>query len=266
MDAMFPAAASEHAGRIDYMIDAVHVLMLVLFIVWGAFFVYTLMRFRAARNPKADYVGVKSKASTIGEVLVAIAEGILLLLFSIPMWAERVDEVPAESESTVVRVVAQQFAWNVWYPGADGVFGAADISMVDEATNPIGLDRSDEAGADDIWTVNQLHLPVDKPAIIHLSSKDVIHSFNLPNMRIKQDAIPGLSIPVWFIPTKTTTQIREETGNPDYVYEIACAQLCGNSHYSMRGFLTVHTEEDYQAWLDEEASYLGGEEDDFFNF
>jgi len=122
------------------------------------------------------------------------------------------------------------------------------------------------APAPTTWTVNQLHLPVDKAAIIHLTSKDVIHSFNLPNMRIKQDAIPGLSIPVWFVPTKTTVQIREETGNPDYVYEIACAQLCGNSHYSMRGFLTVHTEEEFQAWLDEEASYLGDSgTDDFFN-
>ena len=267
MDAMFPAAASAHAGDIDNMIDAVHYLMLILFVAWGGFFVYTLMRFRAGRSPKADYVGVKSKASTVGEVLVAIAEGVLLLMFSIPMWAERVDEVPPESEATVVRVVAQQFAWNVWYPGADGVFGAADVNLVDEATNPIGLDRGDEHAADDIWTVNQLHLPVDKAAIIHLSSKDVIHSFNLPNMRIKQDAIPGLSIPVWFVPTKTTARIREETGNPDYVYEIACAQLCGNSHYSMRGFLTVHTEEEFQAWLDEEASYLGDSgEDDFFNF
>ena len=267
MDAMFPAAASAHAGAIDDMIDAVHYLMLVLLIAWGAFFLYTLYRFRARRNPKADYVGVKSKASTVGEVLVAIAEGILLLGFSIPMWAERVDEVPNESESTVVRVVAQQFAWNVWYPGADGEFGAQNLELIDEATNPIALDRNDPAGADDIWTVNQLHLPVDKAAIIHLSSKDVIHSFNLPNMRIKQDAVPGLSIPVWFVPTITTAQIREELGNPDYVYEIACAQLCGNSHYSMRGFLTVHTEEGFQAWLDEEASYLGdSEEDDFFNF
>ena len=265
MDAMFPVAASEHAGRIDSMIDWVHYLMLALFLVWGAFFVYTLMRFRASRNPKADYVGVKSKASTYGEVAVAVVEGVLLLAFSIPLWAERVDEFPAESDATVVRVVAQQFAWNVWYPGADGEFGAQDLDLLDEATNPIGLDRNDPSGADDIWTVNQLHLPVDKPAIIHLTSKDVIHSFNLPNMRIKQDAIPGLSIPVWFVPTKTTSQIREETGNPDYVYEIACAQLCGNSHYSMRGFLTVHDEEGFQAWLDEEASYLGGGEDDFFN-
>ncbi len=266
MDALFPAAASEHAGRIDNMIDFVHYLMFALFVVWGAFFVYVLMRFRASRNPKADYVGVKSKASSYGEVAVAVVEGVLLLAFAIPAWAERVDNVPSEADSTVVRVVAQQFAWNVWYPGADGEFGAQDLELVDEATNPIGLDRGDPAGADDIWTVNQLHLPVDKSAIIHLSSKDVIHSFNLPNMRIKQDAIPGLSIPVWFVPTKTTARIREETGNPDYVYEIACAQLCGNSHYSMRGFLTVHTEEEFQAWLDEEASYLGGGEDDFFDF
>ncbi len=266
MDAMFPAAASAHAGAIDNMIDVVHYLMFALFIVWGAFFVYVLYRFRARRNPKADYVGVKSKMSTYGEVAVAIFEGVLLLGFSIPLWAERVDELPSESESTVVRVVAQQFAWNIWYPGADGVFGEADPALTDEATNPIGLNRDDPAGADDIWTVNQLHLPVDKPAIIHLSSKDVIHSFNLPNMRIKQDAIPGLVIPLWFVPTKTTAQIREETGNPDYVYEIACAQLCGNSHYSMRGFLTVHSQDEFQAWLDEEASYLGGDDtDDFFN-
>ena len=146
MDAMFPAAASEHAGRIDNMIDVVHYLMLALFIVWSVFFVYVLMRFRASRNPKADYVGVKSKASTYGEVAVAIAEGVLLLGFSIPMWAERVDEVPPESDATVVRVVAQQFAWNVWYPGADGEFGAQNLELIDEATNPIGLDRDDPAG------------------------------------------------------------------------------------------------------------------------
>ena len=123
MDAMFPAAASEHAGQIDQMIDVVHYLMFAVFIAWGAFFVYVLMRFRARRNPKAHYVGVKSKASTYGEVAVAVVEGVLLLGFSIPIWAERVDQVPSESDSTVVRVVAQQFAWNVWYPGATASSG-----------------------------------------------------------------------------------------------------------------------------------------------
>ncbi len=117
-------------------------------------------------------------------------------------------------------------------------------------------------------------MPVDKPVMIHLTSKDVIHCFNLPNMRIKQDVVPGLSIPVWFVPTKTTAEMRVELKSrerykdtaDDFVYEIACAQLCGNSHYSMRGFLTIETPEEFQAWLDEEASYLGGdEEDDFWN-
>ncbi len=274
MDLFFPPGASAHAAGIDRMVDWVHILMLILFIGWGAYFIYVVTRFRGSKNPSANYKGAKGKASKYAEVGVAIAEVILLVGFSIPLWADRVDEFPDEGESVVVRVVAQQFAWNIWYPGADGVFGKADPSLVDEETNPIGLDRSDEAAQDDITTINQLHLPKGQAAIIHISSKDVIHSFNLPNMRIKQDAVPGLSIPVWFVPTKTTAEMREELkARPRYadtadefVYEIACAQLCGNSHYSMRGFLTVHTPEEYQAWLDEEASYLtGGEEEDFWN-
>jgi cytochrome c oxidase subunit 2 len=265
MNFFFPPAASEHAGRIDTMIDAVHVLMLILFVGWILFFLSALFRFRKSRNPVADYVGVKTKTNTYLEVGVAIAEVILLVGFSIPMWAERVSDFPEGGDSVEVRVVAQQFAWNIWYPGADGVFGEQDLALNDEATNPIALVR-EGAGKDDIVTLNQLHLPVNTPARIHLSSKDVIHSFNLPNMRVKQDAIPGLVIPLWFEPTLTTAQVREQTGNPDYVYEIACAQLCGNSHYRMRGFLTVHTPEEYQAWLAEEAALLSEEGgDDFFN-
>jgi len=263
MEALFPPAASAHAGQIDLMIDAVHVLMFLLFVGWMAFFLYALFRFRASRNPVADYTGVKSKTNTYLEIGVALFEAVLLIGFSIPMWAQRVNQLPEEEDAVVLRVVAQQFAWNVWYPGADGVFGDQDMELLDEATNPLALVR-DGAGADDIVTLNQIHLPKDKPAIIHISSRDVIHSFNLPNMRIKQDAVPGLSIPVWFVPNTTTAEMRQKLGDDDFQYELACAQLCGNSHYRMRGFLTIETQEEFQAWLDEEASYLGGE-DDFFN-
>ncbi len=259
MEFLFPPRASEHAARIDLMIDAVHVLMLLLFIGWIAFFLYAIFRFRAKRNPVADYLGVKSKTNSYLEVGVAVGEGILLIGFAIPMWGERVAP-PPEDPATVVRVVAQQFAWNIWYPGADGVFGKQDLALIDEATNPLAIDRQDPAAKDDVTTINQLHLPVGKAALIHLMSKDVIHSFNLPNMRIKQDVVPGMSIPVWFVPTKTTAQIRTETGNPEYVYEIACAQLCGNSHYSMRGFLTVNTQEEFDAWMTEQAAGLQGDE------
>jgi cytochrome c oxidase subunit 2 len=105
-----------------------------------------------------------------------------------------------------------------------------------------------------VTTVNQLHLPVDRPAIVHLSSKDVIHSFMLNEFRSKQDAIPGLSIPLWFTPTVTTAQMQERLGNPGFQYEIACAQLCGIGHASMRGFLTIHPAGAFENWLAAEST------------
>ncbi len=259
-----PEAASAHGPQLDHVNDLVHWLMLGLFVGWILFFLFVLFRFRASRNPKANYTGVKSHTSTYLEVAVGIAEAVLLIGFSIPLWADRVDETPPEGESVVVRVVAEQFAWNFHYAGADGVFGKTDINLIDLESNPLGLDRDDPRSADDITTINQLHLPVNKPAVLHLSSKDVIHSFNMPHMRVKQDMIPGMSIPIWFLPIVTTDEMRQRTGNDEFVYEIACAQLCGLGHSAMRGFYTIHTQEGYDAWLAEEAALLT-EVDDFWD-
>jgi len=259
-----PEGAAEHADRLDTMIDLVHWLMLILFIAWGAFFVYCLIRFRASKNPTANYKGVTSHNSTYGEIAIAIVEAVLLISFAIPAWAARVDEIPTGDDVVHLRVVAEQFAWNMHYAGADGVFGRTDINLIDLESNPLGLDRDDPRSADDITTINQLHLPVNKPAVLHLSSKDVIHSFNMPHMRVKQDMIPGMSIPIWFLPTVTTDEMRQRTGNDEFVYEIACAQLCGLGHSAMRGFYTIHTQEGYDAWLAEEAAYLADQGDDDF--
>ena len=239
-----PPLASAHGGEIDHMIGIVHWLMLVLFVGWGVFFVYSIFRFRKAKNVRADYKGVKSRLSSYLELGVALFEGVLIVAFAVPIWANRVNAFPPENDATVVRVVAQQFAWNIHYPGPDGRFGRTELSLVNEETNPLGLDRTDPSAKDDIVTNNQLHLPVDKPVIVYLSSKDVVHSFSLPVMRIKQDVIPGQVIPVWFVPTKTGE------------YEIACAQLCGLGHYRMRGYLTIQTKEEFDAWLKEQASFL----------
>jgi cytochrome c oxidase subunit II len=255
-----PVAASAHAGEVDQTMILVHILMAVLFVGWIAFFLYALYRFRKSKNPVADYKGVTGRTSTYLEIAVAVVEAVLLVGFSIPLWAQRVKEFPEESTAVVVRVVGEQFAWNIHYPGPDGKFGKTDIKLIDLQTNPLGLDRSDPDAKDDITTVNQLHLPVGKPAIVKLSSKDVIHSFNLTEFRVKQDAIPGLVIPLWFIPTITTDDMRKKTGEDDFVYEIACAQLCGLGHYSMRGYVTIDTPEQFQTWLDEEGKKLTGED------
>ena len=252
---MQPLAAT-HGAQIDNLVGWIHIFMLVLFVGWGGFFLYLLARFRKSRNPVADYRGVTSKNSTYAEIGVAVVEAVLLIGFAIPLWAARVDTIPPVNQALEVNLTPEQFAWNVRYAGPDGVFGRTDIKLIDLQSNPLGVDRSDPAAKDDVTTVNQLYLPVNKPIIVNLRSKDVIHSFNVPEFRVKQDAIPGLTIPIWFIPNVTTAEMRQRTGNPQFQYEIACAQLCGLGHYRMRGFVTVLSTEEFQKWMDDEQGKL----------
>ena len=238
-----PIQASTHAAQIDQMTVLVHWLMLVLFVGWGAFFIFVLFRFRRGAHPRADYAGAKGKFAKSTEIAVAVIEVVLLVGYAIPAWALRVTSFPSASEAVVVRLVGEQFAWNVHYPGQDGRFGRTDIKLV-SADNPLGLDRRDPDAKDDITTINQMNLPVDRPILVQLSSKDVIHSLGLIEMRVKQDAIPGMTMPVWFIPNR----IGE--------YEIACSQLCGLGHFRMRGFVTVQSAADYQKWYDDQEKEL----------
>ena len=289
-----PLDASGHGAQIDSMMSWVHWLMIALFVIWAPFFVYTIYRFSAKRNPKASYHGMKSKFSSYIEGGVIIAEALLLVGFAFPLWAEIKNDFPPEDESLIVNVVSEQFAWNVIYPGADGEFGRTT------PTKPIQVDANDPRGEDDIIVSDELHLIRDKPVIVNLLSRDVIHSFGLPNMRVKQDAIPGLTIPVWFVPKVSTREFRKLKAKlmqisddeerrrlyPPYRWiaqdehvapdgsilvaedqrlsprvldrlyeagvteilaapdmEIACAQLCGGGHYSMRGTVIVHETE-----------------------
>src|SRR3972149_931998 len=203
-----PIDAAAHGGDIDQMIGVVHWLMFVLFAGWGSFFIYTLYRFRRRAQSAANYTGVRTHVSSYLEAGLAVFEVVLLVGFAFPLWSARVTEFPPDDTATVVRVVAEQFIWNIHYPGADGEFGTTIASLV-SAENPIGLDRTDPSAKDDIVSVNQMNLPVNKPVIVRLTTKDVIHSFGLPLFRVKQDAIPGETVRLWFTPTMTTAEIRD---------------------------------------------------------
>src|SRR3979490_2386258 len=137
---MFPIQASTHAAEVDHMTILVHWLMLVLFVGGGLFFLFVLFRFRKSANPKASYTGAHGKFAKSTEVAVAIIEIALLVFYAIPAWAPRAKAFPGESEAVVVHVYAQQFAWNIQYPGPDGKFGRTDVKLV-AADNPIGIDR-----------------------------------------------------------------------------------------------------------------------------
>jgi len=202
-----PPEASAHAHEIDLSIALIHVVMFALFAGWIAFYLIALVRFRRSRNPRAVYAGLRSRIPYIVVATVAVVELTLLLGFDMPLWARIVSDLPPEKDAVVVRIIAEQFAWNVHYPGADGQFGRTDKSLV-SPDNPIGLDRSDPAAQDDLVAINLLTLPVGKPVIVYLSSKDVIHSFGIPFFRVKQDVIPGQLFRISFTPTKTSDEIQ----------------------------------------------------------
>ncbi len=246
-----PVDASEHGRELDRLIGVVHWLMLILFVVWSLYFLYVLWRFNARRSPKASYHGAQTHVSTYAEAGVALVEVVLLVGFSIPAWYRWTKPPGQEKNPLEIRVVGEQFAWNVQYPGADGIFGRRDVKLV-TSSNPLGLDLTDPHAKDDIVTLNQLHLEQDRDTVIHVTSKDVIHSFKLPVMRAEQDAIPGVEIKIHFKPIKNN-----DNGDK---WEIACAQLCGLGHYRMRGEIHVHKKSDFDKWLSTEpkaASSIG---------
>lgn len=232
-----PELASANGKAVDDLMVYLHWLMLALFVGWSLYFLYALWRFSARRNPVADHEGNQSKLPKYSEIAVVVAEAVLLIVVAIPIWSRAVDNFPDAKDATVIQVVAQQFAWNARYPGEDGVFGPQDMKLVAEG-NVFGVDTNNAASKDDIQVFNEFHVPVDKPVLIYLSSKDVIHSLKLVAMRVTQDAIPGLRIPFTFTPNKVGR------------YQIECAQLCGNAHAAMSGgFIVVDTAEDYKKWL-----------------
>ena len=247
-----PPVVYKHAyGReIDSLIDTVHWFMLALFVGWGSFFVYCLVRFRKRPGHTANSQPVKAKVSKWAEIGVAVFEVFLLVGLSIPAWGSVKMDIPTEADNPFhVRVVAEQFAWNFQYPGPDGEFGRTGPQHIDMAVNLLGIDPSDPRGLDDIVS-GELHFPVDRPVIAQMTSKDVIHSFSLPVLRVKQDVIPGMRIPVWFEAGKT--------GN----YEVACAQLCGNNHYSMKALMTIHqTQQEFDDWLSTQKAEEFDEDD-----
>ncbi|MDB6058771.1 MAG: coxM [Verrucomicrobiales bacterium] len=230
------ADQSMQGGGIDTLNWAIHGLMAVLFVGWVGYFCYVIFRFRRNVNPVADYTGVKSHISNYVEGLVALVEGVLLIGLAIPLWAHAVQTFPNEKDpnTVVIRVIGQQFLWNAWYPGPDG-FGSLDLT-----SGNVSLDMKDPKSKGNFIVKNDIYVPEGRKVLVHISSRDVIHSFACKPLRVTQDAIPGMNVPAWFQPMITGQKKQ---------FWINCAQLCGNGHYSMKGSINVVTEEEYKKWL-----------------
>jgi len=241
-----PDLASRHGSGIDSMLNYLLLTTGALFVIGYcalAYFIWTGARRDTIGQRLASHKTELWISGVIGVAVALIAEGGVLAI-GLPVWSEYY-ETPTPADAVRVDVMAQQFLWNVRYPGPDGKFGKINHTLIDDATNPVGQDRSDPDGRDDIFTQNEITVPVGRAVRVTLRSKDVIHSFFLPNFRVKQDAVPGMTPEVMFFPTKI--------GN----YELLCAELCGLAHYRMRGFFNVVSNEDFEKWLREQAALQG---------
>ncbi len=190
-----PPDVSVHGADIDFMIIAIHWFMLVLVVGWSGFIAYCLVRFRERPGHVAVHQPIEARLNRWVEVGVAVAEAAILIGFAVPVYA-KIKNITTETppNPVVIRAVGEQFKWLFHYPGQDGKFGRTGTEFYAD-DNPAGLDFDDDDGIDDI-TVRGLHFPVGRPVIVRLSSKDVIHSFKIPVMRVTQDVIPGMEIPV----------------------------------------------------------------------
>lgn len=219
----------------------------IIFLLAQAALGYAVWRFgKRASGPAADMHG-NPKLELLWTAAAAVIF-VSLTCFGYSIWAETrfIEEksMAPSPDRLVVEVTGQQFVWNMRYAGADNQFGPTRIDLIDDAAgNPVGVDRSDPAGSDDIM-VPEMRVPVNKEVEVVLKSKDVLHNFFVPELRIKLDTVPGLVGKLRFKP--------EAEGK----YEIVCSELCGLGHYKMRSFLYVVSEEEYAAWIEEQASFL----------
>ncbi|MEI6535709.1 MAG: cytochrome c oxidase subunit II [Verrucomicrobiaceae bacterium] len=231
---------SVHGELVDGMLELVHWFMAALGIGWTIFLIYVFYRFNRRRNARASYAGVQSHASSHIEVGVIIVEIILLLGFAFPLWGQRVDDIPVNSD-VQVRAIAQQYNWTFHYAGADGRFGNTSPFFYSSG-NIAGIDPEDPNGKDDI-VASELWAPLNKSVVVGVTSKDVIHNLALVRVRVATDANPGSMNRVWFVPTIAGKS------------EIICGQLCGAGHGVMKGLMNIVSEKEYADWLKEQNTF-----------
>ncbi len=222
-------------------------IMIVFFITQGLLF-YFAYKYRYKKGRKVEYFSHSNRLEMIW-TSVPLITMIVFGAITIPKW---VQATSAPSENAMhIRITGMQFKWFMAYPGKDGEFGERKVRQYGNIQNLLGLNPYDEKGYDDVY-VDELVVPVNQEISFDLEALDVIHDFYLPHFRMKMDCVPGVPTRLKIIPDITTEEMRTKTGNPDFNYEIACAELCGTGHWNMRRVIKVVSQDEFDRWLNEQ--------------
>lgn len=254
---LFPqGSASVEGEKIDEMFMITTAVTGLVFIITQFLLFYFAWKYQAKEGKNAFYFPHNNKLELIWTAVPAIFLTVLVV-FGLKFWFRITSDAPKGAME--IEIVGKQFGWIMRYPGKDNTFGKTYFKVIsDEANNSLGQIwadneklklKADPANFDDIVTTQTMYIVKGRPVKLIIGSRDVIHDVGLNHFRLKMDAVPGIPTTLWFTPKYTTKEMRERTGNPNFVYEISCDQMCGNGHYSMKGIIEVVTQEEFDAWM-----------------
>ncbi|GAB1445954.1 MAG: cytochrome c oxidase subunit II [Cyclobacteriaceae bacterium] len=244
--------ASEHGVQTDDLFWITMWISVVAFVALSIVMFWFAYKYRYNANRRATFFPDSAKLEIVWTVIPAVVLA-LLIFKGLRVWGEITS--PASADAEVIEVIGQQFAWTARYPGVkDKQLGEVNYKLID-AVNEFGLDLTDKNSFDDFKAL-ELHIPKGKEVHLKIRAKDVIHSVFLPHFRVKMDAVPGMYTNFKFVPTKSTQDMRNETGNPDFNYEMACTEVCGAGHFSMRFLVVVDEPEDFEKWKAAQEPWL----------
>lgn len=252
---LFPqGSASVEGEKIDLMLYITIGVTGTVFVITQVLLFWFAFKYQERDGNKAFYFPHNNKLELLWTTVPAIFLTILVV-FGLKFWFKITGDAP--KEAVVVEITGHQFAWDMRYPGKDGKLGKKNYKLYNQPSgNTLAVDFEDPESHDDLHTT-EMHLPVGKPIKLVINAMDVIHDVGLSHFRMKMDAVPGIPTTMWFTPKYTTEEMKKRTGNPNFVYEISCDQMCGKGHFSMRGVIVVESEEDYNKWLaDQKPEYL----------
>ena len=243
-------SASDHGEKIDMMLWITIAITGFVFFLTQILLFWFAYKYQYKDTKKAFYYPHNNKLEVLWTTVPAIFLCVLVG-FGLFYWFQITGEAP--ENSLKVEVTGQQFSWTFRYPGKDDNFGKKYFRKID-ANNQLGLIWDDPATKDDIVVNQTMYVIKGRPVKLIIGSKDVIHDVGLPHFRLKMDAVPGTPTTMWFTPLYTTEEMKQKTGNPDFEYEIACDQMCGNNHYTMRGVIKVVSQADFILWRAQQKS------------
>jgi cytochrome c oxidase subunit 2 len=244
----FGSAASNHGQDVDNMLKITIYITGIVFVITQIALFWFAYKYQESEKRKAYYYPHNARWEMLWTAIPAIVLTVMVG-FGLYYWFRITGEAPANAMQ--VEVTGSQFKWEFRYPGKDKVLGKKYFKAIKEdENNPLGQLWEDSTNKDDIYiTGEDLHLVVNKPVRLIINAKDVIHDVGLSHFRLKMDAVPGTPTTMWFTPTKTTKQMKIDTGDPDFVFEISCDQMCGQGHYKMRGTIVVESQEEFDFWM-----------------